>query len=92
MPFNAEQTVNILERDRAAGAMFLVNGMYGIAAGTWALIISTHRCRWSTTLWCCGRLPVLPFIACAVSVVFGSADDHHQATHVGADQGDDLQR
>jgi len=37
-PFNAEQTVNILGEIGPLVAMFLVNGVYGIAAGTWALI------------------------------------------------------
>ena len=40
-PFNAEQTVNILGEIGPLFAMFLVNGIYGIAAGTWALIVST---------------------------------------------------
>ena len=40
-PFNAEQTVNILGEIGPLVAMFLVNGVYGIAAGTWALIGST---------------------------------------------------
>ena len=40
-PFNAEQTVNILGEIGPLVAMFLVNGIYGIAAGTWALIVTT---------------------------------------------------
>jgi hypothetical protein len=41
LPFNAEQTVNIVGEIGPLFAMFIVNGLYGIAAGTWALIICT---------------------------------------------------
>ncbi|KAB2920202.1 MAG: septation protein A [Hyphomicrobiaceae bacterium] len=51
--------------------MFLVNGIYGIAAGTWALIICTVISL-AVTLWVLGRPPVMPFIAGAVSVTFGT--------------------
>ncbi len=51
--------------------MFLVNGIYGIAAGTWALIICTVISL-VVTLWVLGRPPVMPFIAGAVSVTFGT--------------------
>ena len=40
-PFNTEQTVNILGEIGPLVSMFLVNGIYGIAAGTWALIGTT---------------------------------------------------
>ena len=43
-PFNAEQTVNILGEIGPLVSMFLVNGIYGIAVGTWALI-GTRFCR-----------------------------------------------
>ena len=52
-------------------AMFLVNGLYGIAAGTWALIFSTIVSL-AATLWVLGRPPIMPFIAGAVSIVFGT--------------------
>lgn len=70
-PFNAEQTVNILGEIGPLFAMFLVNGIYGIAAGTWALIICTVISL-AVTLWVLGRPPVMPFIAGAVSVTFGT--------------------
>lgn len=70
-PFNAEQTVNILGEIGPLFTMFLVNGVYGIAAGTWALIICTVISL-VVTLWVLGRPPVMPFIAGAVSVVFGT--------------------
>ena len=70
-PFNAEQTVNILGEIGPLCAMFLVNGIYGIAAGTWALIATTIVSL-VTCLWMLGRPPIMPFIAGAVSVTFGT--------------------
>ena len=69
-PFNAEQTVNILGEIGPLVAMFLVNGIYGIAAGTWALIITTIVSL-AVSLWVLGRPPIMPFIAGGVSVTFG---------------------
>jgi intracellular septation protein len=69
-PFNAEQTVNILGEIGPLVAMFLVNGIYGIAAGTWALIITTVVSL-AVSLWVLGRPPIMPFIAGGVSVTFG---------------------
>jgi intracellular septation protein len=69
-PFNAEQTVNILGEIGPLVSMFLVNGIYGIAAGTWALIITTIVSL-IVSLWVLGRPPIMPFIAGAVSVTFG---------------------
>ncbi|HSR79149.1 MAG TPA: septation protein IspZ [Hyphomicrobiaceae bacterium] len=70
-PFNAEQTVNILGEIGPLVAMFLVNGIYGIAAGTWSLIGCTLLSLIST-LVVLGRPPVMPFIAGAVSITFGT--------------------
>jgi intracellular septation protein len=69
-PFNAEQVVNIVGEIGPLVAMFVVNGIYGIAAGTWALIVTTFISL-VATLWMLGRPPVMPFIAGAVSVTFG---------------------
>jgi len=69
-PFNAEQMVNILGEIGPLVAMFLVNGIYGIAAGTWALILTT-LISLGVSLWYLGRPPIMPFIAGAVSVTFG---------------------
>lgn len=69
-PFTAAQTVNILGEIGPLMAMFLVNGIYGIAAGTWALIITTIISL-VVSLWMLGRPPIMPFIAGAVSVTFG---------------------
>ena len=70
MPFNAEQTVNILSEFGPLVLMFIVNAMYGIAAGTWALIISTVAAIVAMRIML-RRLPVFPLIASTVTVVFG---------------------
>lgn len=70
MPFNAEQAVNILSEFGPLVLMFLVNAMYGIAAGTWALIISTVVAI-VAMLFVLRRLPIFPLIASIVTVVFG---------------------
>ncbi|MBO0764316.1 MAG: septation protein IspZ [Hyphomicrobiaceae bacterium] len=70
-PFNAEQTVSVLGEIGPLAAMFLVNGVYGIAAGCWALIVATVASL-TVSLWVLGRPPVMPFIAGGVSIVFGA--------------------
>ena len=70
-PFSAAQTVNILGEIGPLFTMFLVNGVYGIAAGTWALILSTILSL-IVTLWVLGRPPIMPFIAGGVSIAFGT--------------------
>jgi intracellular septation protein len=70
-PFNAEQTVSVLGEIGPLIAMFLVNGLYGIAAGCWALIAATVVSL-VASLWVLGRPPVMPFIAGGVSIVFGT--------------------
>jgi intracellular septation protein len=70
-PFNAEQTANILGEIGPLVAMFVVNGLYGIAAGTWALIICTVLSL-VFTLWMLGRPPIMPFIAASASLTFGA--------------------
>ena len=70
MPFNAEQSVNILSEFGPLVLMFVVNAMYGIAAGTWALIISTVVAI-VAMLIVLRRLPIFPLIASIVTVVFG---------------------
>jgi intracellular septation protein len=70
-PFNAEQTVSVLGEIGPLVAMFLVNGIYGIAAGTWALIVATVVSL-VVSLWVLGRPPIMPFVAGAVSVTFGA--------------------
>ena len=70
MPFNAEQTVNILSEFGPLVLMFVVNAMSGILAGTWALIISTGFAIVAMRI-VLRRLPVFPLIASTVTVVFG---------------------
>lgn len=70
-PFTAEQTVNILSEFGPLVLMFLVNAMYGIAAGTWALIISTVAAI-VAMLVVLRRLPIFPLIASTVTIVFGA--------------------
>ena len=73
-PFTIEQIVNIFGEIGPLVAMFLVNGIYGIAAGTWALIATTVISL-VVTLWVLGRPPIMPFFAGAVSVTFGAKVD-----------------
>ena len=69
-PFNAEQTVNILGEFGPLVMMFIVNAIYGVQIGTWALII--YKCAaLIMTLVVLGRPPVFPFIAGAVTIGFG---------------------
>jgi intracellular septation protein len=70
-PFNAEQTVNILSEFGPLVTMFIVNALYGITVGTWALIISTGMAI-VAMLWVFGRPPIFPLIASTVTLVFGA--------------------
>jgi intracellular septation protein len=70
-PFNAEQTVNILGEFGPLMTMFIVNALYDINTGTWALIITTGIAL-VTSLIVLGRPPVFPFIAGAVTIGFGA--------------------
>jgi intracellular septation protein A len=69
-PFTPEQTVNILSEFGPLVAMFLVNAIGGINAGTWALIISTGIAM-AVMRAVLGRLPIFPIIASGVTIVFG---------------------
>jgi len=69
-PFTAHQTVNIFSEIGPLVAMFIVNGIHGIAAGTWALIITTVVSL-VTSLAVLGRPPIIPFVAGGVSIGFG---------------------
>lgn len=70
-PFNAEQTVNILGEFGPLVLMFIVNAIYNINAGTWALILSTFASI-ITMYWVLRRLPVFPLIASSVTIIFGA--------------------
>lgn len=69
-PFNAEQTVNILSEFGPLVTMFIVNAMYGITAGTWALIITTGIAIAAMRL-VLKRFPAFPIIASSVTITFG---------------------
>ncbi len=69
-PFNLEQSVNILGEMGPLFLMFLVNGIWGIQVGTWALIGSTFLSL-IVTFMVLGRPPIMPFIAGAVTITFG---------------------
>ena len=70
-PFNAEQTVNIASEFGPLVTMFVVNAMYGINTGTWALILTTVMAI-GAMLYMFGRPPVFPLIASTVTIVFGA--------------------
>ena len=70
-PFNAEQTVNILSEFGPLVTMFIVNAMYDINAGTWALI-STTGLAIAVMFYMFQRPPVFPLIASTVTIVFGT--------------------
>ncbi|MFA7305776.1 MAG: septation protein IspZ [Hyphomicrobium sp.] len=70
-PFNAEQTINLLSEFGPLVTMFVVNAIYGINVGTWALIITTGLAI-VAMLYMFHRPPVFPLIASTVTVVFGA--------------------
>lgn len=70
-PFNAEQTVNILSEFGPLVTMFVVNAMYGINAGTWALVVTTVIAI-AVMYYMFHRPPVFPLIASTVTIVFGA--------------------
>lgn len=69
-PFNGEQTVNLIGEIGPLVAFFVVNGIAGVTAGTWSLIISTLLSLVLSYV-VLGRPPIMPFIAGAVSITFG---------------------
>ena len=69
-PFNAEQTVNIVGEFGPLVALFVVNAMAGVIAGTWALIVATGLAM-VVMMMVLGRLPIFPLIASGVTVAFG---------------------
>ncbi len=69
-PFNAEQTINILSEFGPLVTMFIVNAMYDINTGTWALIITTGMAI-AVMFYMFRRPPVFPLIASTVTIVFG---------------------
>ncbi len=70
-PFNAEQTINILSEFGPLVTMFIVNALYDINTGTWALIGTTVLAI-GVMFYMFGRPPVFPLIASTVTIVFGA--------------------
>lgn len=70
-PFNAEQTINLLSEFGPLVTMFVVNAIYGINVGTWALIITTLMAI-AAMLYMFRRPPIFPLIASSVTIVFGA--------------------
>lgn len=70
-PFNAEQTVNIVSEFGPLVTMFLVNALYGINAGTWALIVTTLMAI-VAMVYMFRRPPIFPLIASSVTIGFGA--------------------
>jgi intracellular septation protein len=70
-PFNAEQTINILSEFGPLATMFIVNALYDINTGTWALILTTILAI-AVMFYMFGRPPVFPLIASTVTIVFGA--------------------
>ena len=70
-PFNAEQTINILSEFGPLVTMFVVNAIFGINAGTWALILTTLLAI-GVMFYMFHRPPIFPLIASTVTIIFGS--------------------
>jgi len=70
-PFNAEQTLNIASEIGPIFIMFLVNFVYGVAAGVWSLIGATLIAL-VASLIVLKRPPVMPFVAGVVTITFGA--------------------
>lgn len=70
-PFTAEQSVNILSEFGPLVTMFIVNAIWNIEAGTWALLASTILAIVVMRV-VLGRLPMFPIIASTVTLIFGA--------------------
>ena len=69
--FNAEQTINILSEFGPLVTMFVVNAIFGINVGTWALILTTLLAI-GVMFYMFHRPPIFPLIASTVTIIFGS--------------------
>jgi intracellular septation protein len=68
-PFNAEQTVNLLSEFGPLVTLFVVNAIYGVTAGIWALIGTTILSL--IVMWIVlRRLPMFALIAGGITLVF----------------------
>ncbi|MGF1650269.1 MAG: inner membrane-spanning protein YciB [Hyphomicrobiaceae bacterium] len=70
-PFNAEQSVNLLSEFGPLITLFVVNAVYGVTAGIWALIGSTVLAL--IVMWIVlRRLPIFALIAGGITLVFSA--------------------
>lgn len=70
-PFTAHQTLNIASEIGPLVTMFVVNFVAGVEAGVWSLI-GTTLVALVASLIVFRRPPIMPFIAGAVTIVFGA--------------------
>ena len=70
-PFNGEQTLNILSEMGPICTMFIVNFAFGIEAGIISLLVTTIAAL-AASLIILKRPPIMPFIAGAVTITFGT--------------------
>jgi intracellular septation protein len=70
-PFNGEQTLNILSEMGPIVTMFIVNFAFGVEAGVWSLVGTTVLAL-VASLIVLRRPPIMPFIAGAVTITFGT--------------------
>lgn len=70
-PFTAEQSINILSEFGPLVTMFVVNAIWDINTGTWALIITTVMAI-VVMFSMFGRPPIFPLIASTVTIIFGA--------------------
>ncbi|MEO1651612.1 MAG: septation protein IspZ [Pseudomonadota bacterium] len=68
-PFNAEQTVNLLSEFGPLVTLFVVNAIWGVTAGIWALVVTTLIAL-VAMLVVLGRLPIFALIAGGITLVF----------------------
>lgn len=68
-PFNAEQTVNLLSEFGPLVTLFVVNAVWGVTAGIWALIVATLISL--VVMWIVlRRLPLFALLAGGITLVF----------------------
>ena len=70
-PFTGEQTLNITSEMGPILTMFIVNFSFGVEAGVWSLI-GTTLVALVASLIVLKRPPIMPFIAGAVTITFGT--------------------
>lgn len=70
-PFNAEQTVNLLSEFGPLITLFVVNAIWGVTEGIWALLLTTLLAL--VVMWMVlRRLPMFALIAGGITIVFSA--------------------